>query len=288
MSDRIPLGIIGGSGVYEIDGIEKREEHIIETPFGPPSAPILTGELEGDPVAFLARHGLGHVLSPSEINYRANIYALKLLGVEQVLAISGCGSLRDDYAPGDIVVPDQIFDWTKDRKRTFFEDGITVHVSTANPFCPDLSASLTTAIEGQGGCVHHGGTYVAVEGPRFSTRAESNVFRAWGISVIGMTMSPEAFLAREAELCYTAMAHVTDFDVWHQTEESVTVEMVIRTLHRNTELAIESIRAMLREGVGRTDCTCGEALRDALITQKDAISLTTRERLALFLDRYLE
>ncbi len=282
------LGIIGGSGLYEMRGLEQVEEQTVNTPFGKPSAPIVTGTLEGVRVAFLARHGIGHHISPGEINYRANIYALKSLGVQRVVSISACGSLREDYAPGDIVIPDQLFDFTKDRKRSFFEDGFVAHISVADPFCPDLSEQVYQAVQATGATVHRGGTFITIEGPRFSTRAESNVYRAWGMSIIGMTTSPEAFLAREAELCYAVMAHVTDYDVWHVSEEPVTVEMVIRTLAKNTATAQEAVRILAQNLSPERTCACKDALADALITRPDVIPPATRQRLSLLVDRYLE
>ncbi len=198
----------------------RRQEIDADTPFGKPSAPIVVGELQGQRIAFLARHGIGHRLSPSEVPYRANIYALKALGVERIVSISACGSLREDYAPGEVVVPDQLFDFTRKRKSSFFEDGLVAHISVANPFCEDLSMKLFAAVQSTGAACHSGGSLITIEGPRFSTKAESNTYRSWGMSIIGMTASPEAFLAREAELCYAVMAHVTDYDVWHTSEEA--------------------------------------------------------------------
>ncbi len=282
------LGIIGGSGLYEMAGLEQVEEQTVSTPFGKPSAPIVVGTLEGVRVAFLARHGIGHHISPTEINYRANIYALKSIGVERVVSISACGSLREDYAPGHIVIPDQLFDFTKDRKRSFFEEGFVAHVSVADPFCPDLSEQVYQAVQATGATVHRGGTFITIEGPRFSTRAESNVYRAWGMSIIGMTTSPEAFLAREAELCYAVMAHVTDYDVWHVSEEPVTVEMVIRTLARNTATAQEAVRILAKNLPAERECECKDALKNALITRPDAIPPSTRQRLSLLVDKYME
>lgn len=287
MEDKPVLGVIGGSGLYAMEGLEVDRKVEVDTPFGQPSSPIVLGRLEGKPVAFLARHGEGHWISPSEINYRANIYALKSLGVERVVSVSACGSLREDFAPGDIVVPDQLYDNTKDRKRTFFEGGLVAHISVADPFCPDLSEQVASAVETVGGRVHRGGAFITIEGPRFSTRAESNTFRAWGMSIIGMTTSPEAFLAREAELCYAVMAHVTDYDVWHVAEEPVTVELVIRTLQKNTALAQQAIARLVRDLPEARDCGCGNALRDALITAPDRIPAETRQRLALLVDKYL-
>ncbi len=287
MTEKITLGIIGGSGLYSMDGLTDIDEHDLPTPFGRPSAPVVVGTLEGQRVAFLARHGIGHHISPGEINYRANIYALKSLGVERVISISACGSLREDYAPGHIVVPDQLFDNTKSRERTFFTGGLVSHVSVAEPFCPDLSASLAQAVKAAGGTVHQGGIFITIEGPRFSTKAESQVFRSWGMSIIGMTTSPEAFLAREAEMCYAVMAHVTDYDVWHVSEAPVTVEIVVETLKHNTRLAQESIRELVR-GLGQEiRCDCRSALTDALITDRKAIPAETRQKLDLLVRKYL-
>ena len=281
------LGVIGGSGLYAMQGLESVETRELETPFGIPSSPIILGDLGGKRIAFIARHGVGHLLSPSEVNYRANIYAFKMLGVERVLSVSACGSLREDYAPGEIVVPDQLFDHTKNRKRTFFEGGLVAHVSVADPFCSDLNQRIADSVEEAGGAVHRGGTFITIEGPRFSTRAESNTYRAWNMSIIGMTTSPEAYLAREAELCYGVMAHVTDYDVWHVTEEPVTVEMVIRTLQANTTLAQQAIANLVHSLPAERACDCGTALEFAIITQPERVSKTTRERLALLVGRYL-
>lgn len=288
MTDVISLAIIGGSGLYAMEGLESTEERMISTPFGEPSAPIIVGILEGQRVAFLARHGIGHHINPSEINYRANIYALKSLGVEKIVSVSACGSLREDYAPGEIVVPDQLFDMTRDRKRTFFENGLVSHISVADPFCPDLSTQIVKTVRDTGATVHKGGSFITIEGPRFSTRAESNTFRSWGMSIIGMTASPEAFLAREAEICYGVMAHVTDYDVWHLSEAPVTLEIVIKTLMKNTEVAQEAVRNLAREYSAKRECTCGNALADALITQPRVIPSETRERLDLLVKKYLK
>ena len=286
-SKPILLGIIGGSGLYAMEGLEDVQEHTLETPFGRPSAPIVVGTLEGQRVAFLARHGSGHHISPSEINYRANIYALKSLGVERVVSISACGSLREDYAPGHIVIPDQLFDFTRNRPRSFFGEGLVAHVSVPEPFCPDLSGHLAAAVEATGATLHRGGTYITIEGPRFSTKAESNVFRSWGMSLIGMTTAPEAFLAREAEMCYAVMAHVTDYDVWHVDEAPVTVEMVIETLRRNLRTAQEAIRNLVRRLPAERHCSCSTALANALITDPAVIPPETRKKLSLLVGKYL-
>lgn len=288
MTDVISLAIIGGSGLYTMQGLENTEERMISTPFGEPSAPVIVGTLEGRRVAFLARHGIGHHINPSEINYRANIYALKSLGVEKIVSVSACGSLREDYAPGEIVIPDQLFDMTRDRKRTFFEKGLVSHISVADPFCSDLSDQIIKTVLETGATVHKGGSFITIEGPRFSTRVESNTFRSWGMSIIGMTASPEAFLAREAEICYGVMAHVTDYDVWHLSEAPVTLEIVIKTLMTNTEVAQEAIRNLARDYSTKRECKCGSALADALITQPRVIPSETRERLDLLVKKYLK
>jgi 5'-methylthioadenosine phosphorylase len=282
------LAVIGGSGLYSMAGLQDIGEYDPETPFGKPSAPIVVGTLEGQRVAFLARHGLGHRLSPSEVNYRANIYALKSLGVERVVSISACGSLREDYAPGDVVIPDGLFDFTRDRKHTFFGDNCVVHISIPDPFCAELSQQVFQAVQPTGIPVHSGGNFITIEGPRFSTRSESNLFRSWGMSIIGMTTSPEAFLAREAEMCYAVMAHVTDYDVWHVSEEPVTVEQVIQILHQNTQHAQQAIRNLVKSLTRKRGCECGQALATALITQRELIPAETRQRLGLFLNKYLK
>jgi 5'-methylthioadenosine phosphorylase len=281
------LAIIGGSGLYHLPGLENPQTHEVNTPFGSPSAPILVGQLQGQAIAFLARHGIGHHLSPGEINYRANIYALKSLGVERVVSISACGSLREDYAPGDLVVPDGLFDFTKGRARSFFEGGMVAHAGVADPFCPALSADVFQAVQATGAKVHQGGAFITIEGPRFSTKTESNTYRAWGMSIIGMTTSPEVFLAREAELCYAVMAHVTDYDVWHVNEQPVTVEMVIAVLHKNTDIAQKAIHNLAVRPARRDACECSHALASALITDPKVIPADTRQKLALLVAKYL-
>jgi 5'-methylthioadenosine phosphorylase len=287
MTDSVPLAVIGGSGLYQMPGLRDTSEHQIDTPFGKTSAPIVVGTLEGERVAFLARHGIGHHITPSEVPYRANIYALKSLGVERIVSISACGSLQEQFAPGHIVIPDQIYDNTHKRARSFFEGGLVAHVSVANPFCNDLSDQLEMAVRSAGGTTHRGGSFITIEGPRFSTKAESNTFRSWGMSLIGMTASPEAFLAREAELCYATMAHVTDYDVWHVSEAPVTVEMVIQTLNKNTTIAQEAVRILARQLKHQRDCDCEHALATALITNKDVIPAETRRKLDLLVNKYI-
>jgi len=287
MTEQVTLAIIGGSGLYEMPGLDDTREHSIDTPFGKTSAPIIVGTLEGERVAFLARHGIGHHLTPSEVPYRANIYALKSLGVQRLVSISACGSLQEEFAPGHIVLPNQIYDNTQGRARSFFGEGIVAHISVADPFCSDLSDQLESAVGAAGGVLHRGGSLITIEGPRFSTKAESNTYRSWGMSIIGMTASPEAFLAREAEICYATMAHVTDYDVWHMSEAPVTVEMVIQTLNKNTAVAQEAVRLLAGTLKHERECDCDHALATALITHKDAIPSETREKLHFLLDKYL-
>jgi len=287
MTKPVILAIIGGSGLYEMPGLSDTREHNIDTPFGKTSAPIVVGTLEGERVAFLARHGIGHHITPSEVPYRANLYALKSLGTQRIVSISACGSLQEEFAPGHIVIPDQIYDNTHQRARSFFGEGLVAHVSVADPFCEDLSNQLESAVGLAGGITHRGGSFITIEGPRFSTKAESNTYRAWGMSIIGMTASPEVFLAREAEICYATMAHVTDYDVWHVSEAPVTVEMVIQTLNKNTVLAQEAVRILASKLKHERDCDCEHALATALITRKDVIPAETRQKLDLLVNKYL-
>ena len=290
MYPKVSLAFIGGSGLYRMPGLEDATELDINTPYGAPSSAIISGVLNGQRVAFLARHGRGHCISPSEINYRANIFALKLLGVKRIISVSACGSLQEQYAPGHIVIPDQLYDNTRKRISTFFEGGMVAHVGVADPFCPELSRALAAALRKTEANVHEGGSFVTIEGPRFSTRAESNVFRSWGMSIIGMTASPEAFLAREAEICYAVMAHVTDYDVWHKSEAPVSVEMMIRTLMENTEIAQVALSnlALAVPTDWKRKCGCGSALADALITETEAIADEAKTRLHKLVHKYLE
>jgi len=281
------LAVIGGSGLYDMPALKDVETLEMDTPFGNPSSPITVGTLSGRRVAFLARHGIGHHISPSEVNYRANIFALKMLGIQRVVGINACGSLRDDFAPGHIVIPDQVLDFTRGRPRSFFGDGMVVHIGSADPFCNALSDLVYDSTVLAGGTVHLGGNFITIEGPRFSTRAESHTFRAWGMSLIGMTTCPEVFLAREAEMCYTCMAHVTDYDVWHVSEEPVTVEMVVRTLFNNTALAQKAIQVLVEKLPPETPCDCQHALKDAIITRPERIPAETRKKLGLLVDKYL-
>jgi 5'-methylthioadenosine phosphorylase len=287
MTEQVTLAIIGGSGLYAMPGLEETREYSIATPFGKTSAPIVVGTLKKMRVAFLARHGIGHHLTPAEVPYRANIYALKSMGVQRILSISACGSLKEEFAPGHIVIPDQIYDNTHGRARSFFGDGLVAHVSVADPFCKETSDQLEAAVRDAGGQVHRGGSLITIEGPRFSTKAESNTYRAWGMSIIGMTAAPEAFLAREAEICYATMAHVTDYDVWHVSEAPVTVEMVINTLNKNTALAQKAINRLVTTLRQERTCDCRHALSTALITHKGAISPAILQKLDLLINKYL-
>lgn len=286
----IELAVIGGSGLYNMPALTDLESIVIDTPFGKPSDAITVGTLHNRRIAFLPRHGRGHILTPSEVPYRANIYALKTLGVKYVISVSACGSLREDFAPGEIVIPDQLFDFTKGmRERSFFERGVVAHLAAAHPFSNELSEALADATEAVGGRVHRGGTFITIEGPRFSTRSESNLFRQWGMSIIGMTTSPEAFLAAEAEMAYACMAHVTDYDCWHESEESVTVEMVVRTLMTNTGTAQAAIIRLVQDfDRWAGDFKAHHAIRDALITSRAHINADTRRNLQLIIDKYLD
>lgn len=287
MTEQVTLAIIGGSGLYAMPGLKQTREYDVDTPFGKTSAPVVVGTLEGVRIAFLARHGIGHHITPSEVPYRANIYALKSLGVQRIISVSACGSLSEELAPGHIVIPDQIYDNTHGRARSFFGEGLVAHISVADPFCVDTSNQLESAVRAAGGVVHRGGSFITIEGPRFSTKAESSTYRSWGMSIIGMTASPEAFLAREAEICYATMAHVTDYDVWHVSAAPVTVEMVINTLNKNTVLAQEAVRLLAKNLVPKRNCDCKHALSTALITNKDVIPPTTRQKLDLLINKYL-
>lgn len=286
----VRLAVVGGSGLYEMDGLMDREIRTVTecaTPFGLPSDDIVIGTLEGVRVAFLARHGRGHRHMPNEVPYQANIWALKSLGVEQIVSISAVGSLREDYKPRDIVIPDQIFDRTRGRPLSFFGHGLVAHIGLADPFCSSLSQQLCDAVSRTEASVHLGGSLVVVEGPRFSTKAESRVFRQWGMDIIGMTGVPEAQLAREAEMCYATMAHVTDYDVWHETEEAVSVDSVIRNLLANTRAAQHAIRNLLQTVKSERHCQCKNALADAIITQRAFIPEETKRRLDLLVGKYL-
>ncbi|MEZ4516281.1 MAG: S-methyl-5'-thioadenosine phosphorylase [Chloroflexota bacterium] len=286
----IELAFIGGSGVYGMSELTDVESVSVTTPFGMPSDDIVIGTLHGRRVAFLPRHGRGHVLTPTEVPYRANMYALKLLGVRYVISISACGSLRESIAPGDIVIPDQLIDFTKGlRDRSFFGDGLVAHVSVAQPFSPELSRALADAVSAAGATPHEGGSFITVEGPRFSTRGESELFRTWDMDIIGMTTSPEAFLAAEAEMAYACLAHVTDYDVWHESEEPVTVEMVIRTLSHNRDVAHQTISALVQSmDQWEGDFPAHHALENALITDPAYIPEQAKVDREAISGRYLD
>jgi 5'-methylthioadenosine phosphorylase len=280
MVEPVHIGVIGGSGLYAMPELTDIVSVPMDTPFGKPSANIVIGTLRGKRVAFLPRHGIGHIYTPTTVPYRANIGALKILGVRFIIAVNACGSLREDYAPGHIVIPDQLYDHTKaDRGRSFFETGLVAHISVAEPFCSELSDLVAGSVRQAGGTVHEGGTYITIEGPRFSTRGESEIFRQWGCSIIGMTTCPEAFLAREAEICYMTMSHITDYDVWHTSEEPVTVEMVIETMHHNLEIAQKAIAHAVENLDEHHVCACHTALDNAILSDRNAITPETLTRL---------
>jgi len=286
--ETVKIGVIGGSGLYEMAAITDRKEVEIETPFGRPSDAFILGTLEGKRVAFLARHGRGHRILPTELNFRANIYAMKLLGVERILSASAVGSLRAELAPLDIVLPDQFVDRTLGRASTFFGDGLAAHIAFADPICPELIDRVHRSAAAVEVRTVKGGTYVCMEGPAFSTRAESNLYRSWGMDLIGMTNLQEAKLAREAEICYVTIALVTDYDCWHESHESVTVDMIIANLQQNSRNAQEIIRHTVRELPEGRSCHCGDALKFALITDRSRIPARTLERLRPIVGKYLE
>ncbi len=285
---RFEIGILGGTGLYEIEGISEIDEVRLQTPFGEPSDVYVVGSLEGKRVAFLARHGRGHRLLPSEINYRANIYGFRSLGVRRIIAVNSVGSLKEDIKPRDVVMADQFFDRTR-RKNTFFGQGIAAHVSFAHPVCHVLSSHLLASAKGRNFDCHFGGTYLCIEGPSFSSKAESEVYRTWGCDVIGMTAATEAKLCREAEICYATLNLVTDYDVWHEEEESVSVELILENLHWNVNKA----KAILKRTISRIDsekddsCDCGDALKNAIVTHPDHVPEETFEKVRLLVAKYL-
>jgi 5'-methylthioadenosine phosphorylase len=289
MSD-IRIGVIGGSGLYQMEEMTVREERRISTPFGEPSDAYVIGELEGMSVAFLPRHGRGHRLLPAELNYRANIYGFKVLGVEEIVSISAVGSMKIEYKPTDIVVPDQFFDRTRHRVDTFFGNGLVAHVSLAKPICPRLIDLAVDAGRAAGATVHRGGTYVNMEGPQFSTRAESDIYRQHGVDVIGMTNLTEARLAREAEICYVSLSMITDYDCWHETEEAVSGETVMEVVRQNVKMSQEVVRQMLSRVARerKRDCVCAEALKESLITERSMIPAETLKILEPIVGRYIK
>lgn len=284
---KVRVAVIGGSGFYDMPGLTDSETGAIDTPYGPTSDLITIGTLDGQKVAFLPRHGIGHRLLPTEVPARANIWALKALGVEYIISVSAVGSLREDIEPLHMVVPDQMIDRTRGRQSTFFGEGMVVHVAFGDPFCPQLRGVLSEATRQTEATVHNGGTLVVMEGPAFSTRAESNLYRSWGADIIGMTALPEAKLAREAEICYSILACSTDYDCWHDGQETVTAEMIVANLLRNVEVSRLAVRSALQRLPDRSKCSCSTALKDALITSLDIVPEATKQRLAPIIRKYM-
>src|SRR5438874_2555963 len=279
MPDTGVIGIIGGSGFYNMAGMTDVREVEVDTPFGRPSDPVVLGKLGGRDVAFIARHGRGHRYSPTNVPVRANVFALKTLGVTHMVSVSAVGSMKEEIEPLHMVVPNQLYDRTVHRPRTFFDEGPVVHVAFAEPYCPDLREALTTAAETAGATVHRGGTYICIEGPQFSTAAESIIYRGWGVSVIGMTALPEARLAREAEMCYATLAMATDYDTWHPDHDSVTVEMVVNNLNLNVQLAKDTIAALVPVIAAERTCTCGQALENSIMTKPELVPIDVKRSL---------
>lgn len=281
------IGIIAGSGFYRMEGIKIKEEFFPDTPWGKPSSPIVIGELEGKEVAFLSRHGEGHTIMPTDIPYRANIFAFKLLGVKKLISISAVGSLRENIKPGDFVIPDQIIDFTKNRVSTFFERGLVAHVSMAEPFCPNLRGVLKESTIKVKGDVHDGGTYVCIEGPQFSSRAESHLFRNWGADIIGMTNMPECKLAREAEMCYATLALVTDYDCWREECEKVTVEMILEIMSKNVNTAKDVLKEVVK-AVKDDDCECQSSLKNVFVTNPQRADPEVLRKLEPIIGKYFK
>jgi 5'-methylthioadenosine phosphorylase len=280
------IGVIGGSGLYHMPGFEAQEEANITTPFGNPSDNYVLGTLAGRKVAFLARHGRGHRLLPSELNFRANIFGMKSLGVERIISLSAVGSLKEEHRPQDFVLPDQFFDRTRGRVSTFFGEGLVAHVSFSDPICPEMSGVLESACHASGVNVKQGGTYLCMEGPAFSTKAESNVYRSWGMDVIGMTNLQEAKLAREAEICYVTVAMVTDYDCWHPDHDAVTVNDIIANLVKNAENACRVVAEAIAEMPRERACKCGSALAHAILTDRSTVPAATKQRLGILIEKY--
>lgn len=285
--NQAPIGIIGGSGLYEIEGLKTLQQESLKTPFGDPSDSFLIGELEGQKLVFLPRHGRGHRILPTELNFRANIWGMKKLGVQSIISVSAVGSMKEEIAPGHMVLVDQFFDRTRGRCSTFFGEGVVAHVGFADPVCGALRQVLIAASKKVGAIVHEKGTYLCMEGPQFSTRAESKIYRQWGVDVIGMTNLQEAKLAREAELCYTTLALSTDYDCWHESEEDVTVEAVVAVMQKNIVTAQKIIKEAFRNLSRKASCSCGEALKGAIFTRPDLIPLKTKEKLDLIIGKYV-
>jgi 5'-methylthioadenosine phosphorylase len=287
MSEHADVGIIGGTGLYQMEGFSEVREVAIDTPFGAPSDHLMVGQLEGQRVAFLPRHGRGHRILPHELDFQANVFAMKRLGVQWILSVSAVGSLKEEYAPTHMVIPDQFVDRTQQRKSTFFGRGLVAHVSFAHPFCARLSKVMADACAEAGATHHVGGTYVCIEGPQFSTRAESELYRSWGLDLVGMTNLQEARLAREAEICYATLAMVTDYDCWHPDHDAVTAVQILANLERNAEVAKAVLRAALRRLPVPRDCECESALRHALVTPADMVPEGVKRELSPIVGRYL-
>ncbi len=287
VGQEVTVGVIGGSGLYEMEGLTDVDYVDLDTPFGKPSDNVVIGTLDGIRVAFLPRHGRGHRINPTGIPARANIFALKTLGVRRIVSVSAVGSLKEEFAPLDLVVPDQLIDRTRSRVNTFFNEGIVAHIGFADPFCPQASAVIAAAGNEVGVPTHSGGTMVVMEGPAFSTRAESFMYRSWGADIIGMTALPEAKLAREAEICYATMAWITDYDCWHESEETVTVELVVQNLLQNVSNSREMLRRVIPQLGTASDCACNSALKDAIITAPEAVPEEVKQKLAPIVGKYL-
>ncbi len=287
-TEKIKIGVIGGSGLYEIEGLTQVKRLRVRTPFGEPSDEYIIGTLFGSRVAFLPRHGRGHRIMPSDINYRANIFGMKKLGAERIISVSAVGSMREEIKPGDIVIPDQFYDHTKHRRSTFFGEGVVAHVGMAEPVCADLCSALIEAGTRVGATVHRGGTYFCMEGPQFSTRAESLIYRTWNVAVIGMTNATEAKLAREAEMCYSTIALATDYDCWHHSEETVTVEAVLAVMKKNIETSKSIIRETVKTLAKTRNCSCGESLRNTIMTPEKLIPSKTKKALAPIIGKYMK
>ena len=282
------IGVIGGTGLYDIEGLTDVKEVNTETPFGKPSDTIVVGKVGGVGIAFLPRHGRGHTISPTEVPSRANIYALKRLGVEFIISSNSCGSFKEELKPGHLLVPDQVIDRTRQRISTFFGEGIVAHIQFADPFCPVLSQIVYQSAREAGATVHKGGTFIAMEGPAFSTRAESRLYKAWGADVLGMTVLPEAKLAREAEICYASIACITDYDSWHETNETVTVEVILTTRRNNIDFAKKTIKLAAGRLPKKRDCACASALGPALVTDLSRVSTEQRKKLDLLIGKYIK
>ncbi len=280
---RADIGVIGGSGLYDMEGLERVREARVSTPFGQPSDAVMLGTVSGQRVAFLSRHGRGHRINPSMINYRANIYALKSLGVTRIFSVSAVGSMKEHIQPGHLAFPDAFIDRTTKRMSTFFDQGLVAHVAFADPVCPVVAAQLAESAQALGATFHSGGTYLCIEGPQFSTKAESSLYRQWGVDIIGMTNATEAKLAREAEICYATMALVTDYDCWHESEESVSVDVVLNVMRQNIAQARRILRHVIQQSARSETCSCATALRGAILTSSDAMTASVKRRYQLFL-----